>query len=127
MRILRFVRIGLCLLLAIWFLVDGITALTTGNYITPSSGAYAGSLGPWASALWAMNIDPLGQPAKIAFVLLGIIWLVHARNVIVRKVVRPATVLLCVLTLWYLPFGTIVAIEELLSEFVPALNRATKR
>jgi hypothetical protein len=124
---MRIARIALCLLLGVWFLVDGIHALVTGNYITASSGTYAGSLGPWASALWAMGIDPMGQPAKIAFVLLGIIWLVHARNVIVRKVVRPATVLLCVLTLWYLPFGTIIAIEELLSEFVPALNRATTR
>jgi len=123
----RFLRVALALLLGGYLLIDGIHALVTGNYIAPPSGAYAGQLGPWASALSAMQIDPLGTPAKIAFVLLGAIWLVHTRNIARRKVIRPATVLLCILTLWYLPFGAIVATLELLWEFVPALHRATNR
>jgi hypothetical protein len=122
----RIVRIALSLVLGSYMLIDGIHALVTGDYITPA-GAYAGQLGPWAAALSAMQIDPHGTPAKLAFVLLGTIWLVHTRNIVVRKVIRPATVVLCVVTLWYLPFGTIVAVEELLAEFVPALRRATTR
>lgn len=124
---MRIARIALSLGLGVWMLADGIHALVTGTYVTPASGEYAGSLGPWATALTAMQIDPLGTPAKLAFVLLGLIWLVHTRNLVVRKVVRPAAILLCILTLWYLPFGTIVATLELLAEFVPALNRATNR
>jgi hypothetical protein len=124
---MRIVRIALSFVLGAYLLIDGIHALVTGDYITMSSGAYAGQLGPWATALSAMQIDPHGQPAKLAFVLLGVIWLVHTRNIAVRKVIRPATILLCVLTLWYLPFGTLIAIEELLAEFVPALRRATTR
>jgi hypothetical protein len=123
----RIFRIALALLLGGYLLLDGIHAFATGNYITPSSGAYAGQLGPWAWALSAMQIDPHGTPAKIAFVLLGAIWLVHTRNIVARKVIRPATILLCIMTLWYLPFGTIVATLECLMEFVPPLHRATTR
>jgi hypothetical protein len=121
------VRIALALLLGLWMLVDGAHALVTGTYITPSGGTYAGSLGPWATVLSAMQIDPLGTPAKLAFVLLGVIWLVHARNIIRNKIIRPAAIALCVLTLWYLPFGTIVAVLELIAEFVPPVNRSINR
>jgi len=115
---LRFVRIGLAALLGMWMLVDGTHALLTGSYI-------GGTLGPWAAFLNAMHVDPLGTPVKLAFLVLGISWLVHLRNVVVRKVIRPATIVLCVLTLWYLPFGTITALFELAAEFVPALRRAS--
>jgi hypothetical protein len=122
---MRIARIALSLLLGAYMLVDGMHALVTGTYITPGSGAYAGQLGPWASVLSAIGIDPHGLPVKLAFVVLGISWCVHTRNIVVRKVIRPATIVLCVLTLWYLPFGTLIAIEELLCEFVPPLRRAT--
>jgi hypothetical protein len=114
----RIVRIALATLLALWMLADGTHALLTGSYIT-------GTLGPWAAVLSAARIDPLGTPVKLAFLVLGISWLVHVRNVVVRKVIRPATIVLCVLTLWYLPFGTITAVFELAAEFVPALRRAS--
>jgi hypothetical protein len=117
------VRLALGLLLGIWMLVDGVHALATGSYITPSGGQYAGQLGPWAWALGLMQIDPLGTPAKLAFVLLGVIWLVHVRNVAVDKVILPAGIALCVLTLWYLPFGTIIAVIELLALLLPVVTR----
>ncbi len=119
----RNVRAALGLLLGIWMLVDGVHALATGSYIVPAGGEYAGTLGPWAWALGLMQIDPLGTPAKLAFVLLGLIWLVHVRNVAVNKVIRPAAFALCVLTLWYLPFGTIIAVIELLALLAPAFAR----
>jgi hypothetical protein len=115
------------LLLGIWMLIDGVHALATGTYITPAGGAYDGSLGPWAWALGLMQIDPLGLPAKLAFVLLGLIWLVHVRNIAVNKVILPAGIALCVLTLWYLPFGTIIAAVELLALVLPAFGRKRAR
>ncbi len=117
------VRLALGVLLGIWMLVDGVHALATGSYIVPSGGEYAGQLGPWAWTLGLMQIDPLGTPAKLAFVLLGLIWLVHVRNIAVNKVILPAAILLCVLTLWYLPFGTIIAVIELLALLVPVFTR----
>jgi hypothetical protein len=123
----RNVRVALGLLLGIWMLIDGLHALVTGSYISPAGGEYAGTLGPWAWALGLMQIDPLGTPAKLAFVLLGAIWLVHVRNIAVNKAIRPAAILLCILTLWYLPFGTIVAVIELVALLVPTLNRKKAR
>ena len=73
-------------------LIDGIHALATGSYIAPAGGEYSGQLGPWAWVLGLMQIDPLGMPAKLAFVLLGLIWLVHVRNIVVNKVILPAAV-----------------------------------
>jgi len=107
--------------------LEGIHALATGSYIVPAGGEYVGTLGPWAWALGLMQIDPLGTPAKLAFVLLGVIWLVHVRNIAVNKVILPAAILLCVLTLWYLPFGTIFAVIELLALLVPVFNRKNVR
>ena len=122
----RNVRAALGLLLGIWMLVDGVHALATGSYIVPSGGAYDGQLGPWAWALGLMQIDPLGLPAKLAFVLLGLIWIVHVRNIAVNKVIFPAAIALCVLTLWYLPFGTIIAAIELLALVVPLFTRPAR-
>jgi hypothetical protein len=121
------VRVALGLLLGIWMLIDGVHAFATGSYITPPGGAYDRSLGPWAWALGLMQIDPLGTSAKLAFVLLGLIWLVHARNVAVNKVIFPAAILLGVLTLWYLPFGTIIAAVELLALFLNAGRKKATR
>jgi hypothetical protein len=123
----RNVRAALGLLLGIWMLIDGVHALATGSYITPTGGAYDGTLGPWAWALGLMQIDPLGMPAKLAFVLLGAIWLVHVRNISVNKVILPAAIALCVLTLWYLPFGTIIAVIELAALLVPKFARKPAR
>ncbi|HTA38531.1 MAG TPA: hypothetical protein VK760_05625, partial [Candidatus Acidoferrales bacterium] len=66
-------------------------------------------------------------PAKLAFVLLGLIWLVHVRNIAVHKVILPAAIALCVLTLWYLPFGTIIAAIELAALVIPMFNRKATR
>nr|NIU76236.1 hypothetical protein [Gammaproteobacteria bacterium]NIY10056.1 hypothetical protein [Gemmatimonadota bacterium] len=41
-----------------WLIVDGIRAMVTGDYATPSGGPYAGQLGPWAALVESVGLDP---------------------------------------------------------------------
>lgn len=91
-----------------WLSFDGTRALTIGDYVTPSSGDYAGRLGPWASLLGAIGIDPRSTPIKLLHVALGLALLTSA--ILLRT--HPALGWRCLLVsaiagLWYLPFGTI--------------------
>ncbi len=96
-----------------WMTFDGTRALTTGDYVTPSSGAYAGRLGPWAGIVRAVGIDPRSTVMKASFVLLGVLWLTSAVAFIAgasridrQKGPRAALGTLAVMTLWFAPVGT---------------------
>jgi hypothetical protein len=93
-------------------LVDGTIALATGYYFWPANGGHA-RLGPWALVVGAVGIDPHSLLMKLIFLVFGVAWLVHAGFVAADRRNPVATVLLAILTLWYLPFGTLVAIVEL--------------
>ncbi|QPP10126.1 hypothetical protein G4Z16_31055 [Streptomyces bathyalis] len=41
-----------------WMLFDGLHALVTGDFVTPSSGTHAGRLGPWADLVSGIGLDP---------------------------------------------------------------------
>jgi hypothetical protein len=41
-----------------YMVFDGIHALTRGDYVTAAAGDYAGQLGPWATIVAAVGIDP---------------------------------------------------------------------
>jgi hypothetical protein len=94
-----------------FMLFDGLRALLLGDYLTPTSGPYAGQLGPWADVVSAIGVTPRGFPMKLAFTILGASWLV-ALIVFVRRshTGRVPLLLLSVLTLWYLPVGTILSL-----------------
>lgn len=86
---------------------DGARALTTGDYIRPSSGAYAGKLGPWTKPVSAIGINPEGNLMKTLFVVWGIVGLFLTY----RFAANPAWGLMPLLvmdicTLWYLYVGT---------------------
>src|SRR5208283_4743444 len=98
---MRWVTSVLCVLLGGYMAVDGVHALVTGDYITASSGAYAGKLGPWALLLQSVHLDPHSLAVKLAFVVFGLIWLFHASRVYAGRVMLRPTVFLCILT-----FGT---------------------
>ncbi len=110
---MRWVRVVLCVLLGGYMAVDGTHALVTGDYITASSSAYAGKLGPWALLLQAVHLDPHSLAVKLAFVVFGLIWLFHATRVYAGRVMLRPAVFLCIITLWYAPFGTLIALFEL--------------
>ena len=98
-----------------WMVFDGVRALTAGDYVTPRTGPYAGQLGPWASLVRRAGVEPRSVGMKTAFVLLGLAWLAAAAGYAggVAWADR-ALVILSILSLWYLPIGTALAILELI-------------
>ncbi|HEY4574753.1 MAG TPA: hypothetical protein VIJ26_12330 [Thermoanaerobaculia bacterium] len=101
-------------LLGAYMAFDGSRALIQGDYLTPRQGEYAGQLGPWAGVLRRTGLEPRSTPVKIGFIVYGICWLALAS----AYAMNPAwswwpLVILSVLTLWYLPMGTGLALLEL--------------
>ena len=114
----------LALLLGGWLTFDGCRALVIGDYVTPRSGAYAGQLGPWAKLVSAVGLDPRSTGVKATHVLLGIAWLVGATAFAIRAPWAWTGLMACaVLSLWYLPFGTLIAVVQIVLLFTPALRR----
>jgi hypothetical protein len=94
---------------ALWMTVDAGQALVNENYITPTSGAYAGQLGPWADLLGNAGIDVNSISTKTVFMIYGTVTIYcllsfHLR----RKWAWWGLVVMAVLGLWYVPFGTVL-------------------
>jgi hypothetical protein len=84
-------------------LMDGVYVLLNGKYIGPEKP------GPWASLVGLTGIDvfKLGP----VFVLFGVAWLALAGGSLAdASWTRTLGLVLSVLTLWYLPFGTLISI-----------------
>ena len=93
---------------------DGTRALTVGDYVTPSSGAHAGQLGPWNYVVSAVGIPPRSTAMKVIFVVYGLSWLIIALGFAFRSYwAGPAMLIAAVATLWYLPVGTAFGILQL--------------
>jgi hypothetical protein len=111
------VRVALVLLGLVegaWMTFDGTRALTVGDYVTPSSGAHAGQLGPWNYVVRAVGIPPRSTAIKVIFVVYGLSWLIIALGFAFRSAwALPAMLIAAVATLWYLPVGTIFGIVQL--------------
>jgi hypothetical protein len=108
---IRSAIICVALLLGTWLLFDGSRALATGHYTTPQSGAHAGQLGPWARLLSAARIDPLGKNIKLLHLALGLSWVVCGVFFWFNTSAAWWPLMLtALLTLWYLPFGTLAAV-----------------
>lgn len=98
---------------------DGARALITGDYIRPSTGEYAGKLGPWSNLVKMIGIDPESTLMKSIFLVLGIIWFA----VIICFILdldwsHNAMIILSILTLWYLIPGTIICLVQIILLFV---------
>jgi hypothetical protein len=97
-----------------WMTFDGTRALTVGDYVTPSSGAHAGQLGPWSHVVGAVGIAPRSTAMKIIFVVYGLSWLIIALGLAFQSGwALPAMLIAALATLWYLPVGTIIGIVQL--------------
>ncbi|MBD3638656.1 MAG: hypothetical protein HUJ25_14990 [Crocinitomicaceae bacterium] len=70
-KILRVLTILLAVFNFGYMVVDGIIALTQGDYIRPESGEYAGQLGPWSELVSAIGIPPESIFMKCFFCFLG--------------------------------------------------------
>lgn len=90
-----------------FMLIDGLYVILNGKYIGPEKP------GPWASLLSLTGIDvfKLGP----VFVIFGVAWLGFALSLIADVGwTRLYGLVLSVLTLWYLPFGTAISIAVIL-------------
>ena len=102
-----------------WMLFDGSRALITGDYVTPTSGEYAGQLGPWSNLVKAVGIEPRSTLMKLIFVGYGL----SALIVVVCFALgfawaRISLMVVCILGLWFLPIGTITNLIALILLFV---------
>jgi len=93
---------------------DGTRALTVGDYVTPSSGAHAGQLGPWSYVARSVGIPPRSTAMKLIFVVYGLSWLIIALGLAYHSAwASPAMLIAAIVTLWYLPVGTIFGMVQL--------------
>jgi hypothetical protein len=101
----------IALLVGGWMIFDGIHVLTTGKYFGPEKP------GPWSDAVAAIGLDPfrLGVP----FIVLGVLWLLFLAALLLHQSwAWYAALLTAILTLWYLPVGTILSLLYILLLFV---------
>ena len=105
---MRWVVVALLVIVGGYMVFDGVRALTVGDYLTPSSGEYAGQLGPWSGLVEALGIAPRSTAMKGTFVVLGALHLLAAVLLAVSgsAVAGWLAVVAALSGLWYLPFGT---------------------
>ena len=114
MRPAGWVVAALALFLASWFVYDGMHALIAGDYVTPSSGPYAGQLGPWSKLVQAIGIEPRSTLMKCIHVGLGVGQLTLI-GCFIKGVRWGKTGMLVAgaTSLWYLPFGTLLGVLQI--------------
>lgn len=101
----------IALLVGGWTIFDGIHVLTTGKYFGPEKP------GPWSDLVAAIGIDPfkLGVP----FIALGVLWLVFLSAMLLHQSWGwNAALITAILTLWYLPVGTVLSLIYIALLFV---------
>jgi hypothetical protein len=120
---LAWVVVALGLTQGAWLTFDGSRALIVGDYVTPSSGEYAGQLGPWSKIVAAIGIPPRSALMKSIHVGLGLAWIATALAFILGASWAWAGLVACsVLSLWYLPFGTLFGLIEIVLLLMPSVR-----
>ncbi|HEX2631063.1 MAG TPA: hypothetical protein VHM26_18745, partial [Chitinophagaceae bacterium] len=98
---MRIVIVLLSLLNAIYMLLDGIYVMIKGKYIGPAKP------GPWAELFYNFKIDVFALGPL--FIVFGLMWFIWIYSFVIR---RPWAFIygcvICILTLWYLPVGTVI-------------------
>ena len=89
---------------------DGIHALIRGDYVTSESG----ELGPWAGLVTRLGLEPRSTTMKVLFVVYDLVWLVISASCIRNHRRSPvAMIIAAAVSLWYLPFGTLLSLAQL--------------
>jgi hypothetical protein len=116
---LRWTIIALMALEGGWMLFDGARALILGDYVTPSSGPYAGQLGPWSNLARAIGIEPRSTLMKSIYAGQGLLALGTAVCFALRLPWAGwGMVAVAILGSWYLPIGTVIDVVVLLLLFL---------
>ncbi len=98
-----------------WLAFDGAHGLITGDYVTPSSGEYAGQLGPWSQLVEAIGLEPRSHVVMAIHLALGAVWLGCATAWAWRASWGAwSGMMACAIgALWYLPFGTLLSVVQI--------------
>ncbi|MEV6319119.1 hypothetical protein [Streptomyces sp. NPDC051776] len=117
------VVLGLVVIIGGWMLFDGVHALVTGDFVTPRDGTHTGQLGPWAHLVSGTGLEPRSLAVKLVFVGYAGAYLAAGVAFVARA---PggwwAAVVLAVLGLWYLPFGTVANLAVIALLLTPSLR-----
>jgi uncharacterized membrane protein YphA (DoxX/SURF4 family) len=112
--LIRALVIALALVEAGWMTFDGGRAFVVGDYVTPSTGAHAGELGPWHHVAEAVGIEPRSDLMKAIFVGYGVAWLMVIGGFMRRLPWAPTAMMVAAFgALWYLPIGTVCSILQI--------------
>jgi hypothetical protein len=97
-----------------WLAFDGGHALITGDYVTPQSPERRGQLGPWSMVVAAVGIEPRSTLMKGIHLGLGLGFLATTACFALGLAnARTGMIFCAVLTLWYLPVGTLLSLIQL--------------
>jgi hypothetical protein len=91
-----------------YMLLDGLYVMMKGKYIGPEKP------GPWASIFEKFGVDvfKLGP----LFIIFGVLWLVWLYGLWTSQSwAHTFGIVVCILTLWYLPVGTLFSLIILLA------------
>jgi hypothetical protein len=120
---LGWIVIALALVEGGWLTFDGGRAFVVGDYVTPRSGPYAEQLGPWAKVVSAVGIEPRSTLMKSVHVVLGVACLGGAACFALGLPWARTGMLVCaVLSLWYVPFGTLLSVVQIVLLSLPVLR-----
>jgi hypothetical protein len=104
-----------------WMVTDGTHALRTGSYFGPR-------LGPWAALVSYAGMDPRSTAMKLVFVTLGVLWLTVLALVLSRaRQGMMLAIIAGVLTLWFLPIGTLFSAMVIVCALLLRRGYATAR
>ena len=93
----------IALLVGGWMIFDGVHVLRTGKYFGPEKP------GPWSDVVASIGLDPFRF--GIPFIVLGLLWLLFLSAMLLQQSwAWYAALLTAILTLWYLPVGTILSL-----------------
>ena len=110
----RVVVVALAVVEGGWMAFDGCRALVVGDFITPTSGAHAGQLGPWRHVVERVGLRPRSTGVKAFFAVYGLAWLaVTVGFLLGARWGWSAMVTFAVGSLWYLPVGTMLSVIQL--------------
>jgi hypothetical protein len=123
MKTLRWIVIILAVLNFGFMTVDGSRALIVGDYFRPETGEYAGQLGPWATIVSAIGINPESGLMKGIFIAWGGLGLILTVSFAMR--VRRADSALLFFNLasfWYLVAGTLSSVLQVIFLLILRFN-----
>lgn len=116
---MKWIIVILIILNAGWMFTDGVRAFVLGDYVTPSSGEYAGQLGPWAEVLTNVGLEPRSTFVKATLITYGFASFVAVIGFANEQPWgRSALIVMAVLGLWYLPVGTTMNMIALILLFL---------